>query len=110
MQISVLIFIVALLFASALGLAVGFFIRKKLGESQLESSEKIAERVIAEAQKKAEMLEKEAQLQAKETLYQAKADFDKEMTDKRGALQGLERRLLQKEENIDKKVDMLDSK
>lgn len=110
MQISVLIFIVALLFASALGLAVGFFIRKKLGESQLESSEKIAERVIAEAQKKAEMLEKEAQLQAKETLYQAKADFDKEMADKRGALQGLERRLLQKEENIDKRVDMLDSK
>jgi ribonuclease Y len=110
MQISVLISIIVFVFASALGLGVGFFIRKKLGESQLESAEKTAERVIAEAEKKAEMLEKEAQLQAKDTLYQAKADFDKEMADKRAALQKLEKRLLQKEENIDKKVDVLDSK
>jgi ribonuclease Y len=110
MQIPVLISIIAFIFACALGVGVGFFIRKKLGESQLESAEKIAERIIAEAEKKAEMLEKEAQLQAKDTLYQAKADFDKEMADKRAALQKLEKRLLQKEENIDKKMDTLDAK
>jgi ribonuclease Y len=56
------------------------------------------------------MLEKEAQLQAKDTLYQTKADFDKEMAGKRDELQKLEKRLLQREENIDKKVDILDSK
>jgi ribonuclease Y len=110
MQISVLISIMAFVFIAALGFAVGFFLRKKLGEAQLESAEKTAERVIVDAKKKAEMLEKEAQLQAKDTLYQAKADFDKEMTDKRAALQRLEKRLLQKEENIDKKVEVLDSK
>ncbi|OGP55623.1 MAG: ribonuclease Y [Deltaproteobacteria bacterium RBG_13_52_11] len=110
MQMSVLISIIAFVFASALGFAVGFFIRKKLGESQLGSAEKTAERIIAEVEKKAEMLEKEAQLQAKDTLYQAKADFDKEVADKRAALQRLEKRLLQKEENIDKKVDTLDAK
>jgi ribonuclease Y len=110
MQISILISIILFVFAGALGLTVGFFIRKRLGEAQLESAEKTAERTVAEAKKKAEMLEKEAQLQAKDTLYQAKADFDKEMTDKRAALQRLEKRLLQKEENIDKKVDMLDAK
>ena len=110
MQISAVVFVVVLLVACGAGLAVGFFIRNKLGEARLESAEKSAEKIIAEAKKKAEMLEKEAQLQAKDTLYQTKADFDKEMADKRAELQRLEKRLLQREENIDKKVDILDSK
>jgi ribonuclease Y len=110
MQMSVLIFAAAFIFAGALGVAAGFFIRKKLGESQLDSAEKIAERTLTEAKQKAEMVQKEAQLQAKDTLYQAKADFDKEMADKKSELQRLEKRLLQREENIDKKVDILDSK
>jgi ribonuclease Y len=110
MQISAILFVLAIVVACGLGSVVGFVIRKRLGEARLESAEKTAEKIIAEAEKKAEMLEKEAQLQAKDTLYQTKADFDKEMADKRAELQRLEKRLLQREENIDKKVDILDSK
>lgn len=110
MQISVLLFIIILIVACGVGLLAGFFIRKIVGESRLESAEKNAEKIIAEAKKGAEMLEKEAQLQAKDTLYQTKADFDQEMAGKRAELQKLETRLLQREENIDKKVDVLDSK
>jgi ribonuclease Y len=110
MQISALMFIMTIVVACGIGFGVGFFIRKKWGEARLESAEKAAKKIIAEAEKKAEMLEKEAQLQAKDTLYQTKADFDKEMADKRAELQRLEKRLLQREENIDKKVDILDSK
>lgn len=110
MQISVLLFIIILIVACGSGLLAGFFIRKIVGESRLESAEKNAEKIIADAKKGAEMLEKEAQLQAKDTLYQTKADFDKEMAGKRDELQKLEKRLLQREENIDKKVDLLDSK
>ena len=110
MQISAVVFVLVLFVACGAGFAVGFFIRKKLGEARLESAEKAAEKIITEAEKKAEMLEKEAQLQAKDTLYQTKADFDKEMADKRAELQRLEKRLLQREENIDKKVDILDAK
>jgi ribonucrease Y len=110
MQISAVVFVLVLFVACGAGLAVGFFLRNKLGEARLESAEQAAEKTIAEAKKKAEMVEKEAQLQAKDTLYQTKADFDKEMADKRTELQRLEKRLLQREENIDKKVDILDSK
>jgi ribonuclease Y len=110
MQISAILFVLVIVIACGLGFVVGFVIRKRLGEARLESAEKTAEKIIAEAGKKAEMLEKEAQLQAKDTLYQTKADFDKEMADKRAELQRLEKRLLQREENIDKKVDILDSK
>jgi len=110
MQISVLLFIIVLLVICGAGVLAGFFIHKRLGETRLESAEKTAEKIIAEATKKAEILEKEAQLQAKDTLYQTKAEFDKEMADRRGELQKLEKRLLQREENIDKKVDILDAK
>ncbi len=110
MQISVLIFVIVCVAASGLGLLVGFFIRKRLGESRLESAEKVAARIIADAEKKAEMLEKEALLQAKDSLYQSRAEFDKEAADKRAELQRLDNRLLQRENNIDKKVDILDSK
>jgi ribonuclease Y len=110
MQISAILFVLAIVVACGLGFVVGFVIRKRLGEARLESAEKTATKIIAEAEKKAEMLEKEAQLQAKDTLYQTKADFDKEMADKRAELQRLEKRLLQREENIDKKVDILDAK
>ncbi len=110
MQISAIMFFIALVVFCGLGFGVGFFVRKKLGEARVESAEKAAEKIITEAEKKAEMLEKEAQLQAKDTLYQTKADFDKEMADKRAELQRLEKRLLQREENIDKKVEILDSK
>jgi ribonuclease Y len=110
MQISVLSLIIAPFVACGLGFLVGYVIHKRLAEARLESAEKVAEKVIGDAKKKAEMMEKEAQLQAKDILYQTKADFDKEMADKRAALQRLEKRFLQKEENIDKKVDLLDTK
>jgi ribonuclease Y len=110
MQISALIYIIIFVCSSALGAGAGIFIRKKLAESRLEASAKVAENIIADAKKKAEMVEKEAQLQAKDTLYQAKADFDKEMGNKKSELQRLEKRLEQKEENIDKKMNLLDAK
>jgi ribonuclease Y len=110
MQISAVVFVVVLLVACGAGFVVGYFMRNKLGAARLESAEQTAEKIIAEAKKKAEIVEKEAQLQAKDTLYQTKADFDKEMADKRAELQRLEKRLLQREENIDKKVDILDAK
>ena len=110
MQISPFILGIAVVAASGVGLLVGFFIRKRLGEARLESAEKLAERTVAEAEKKAEMLKKEALLQAKDNLYQTKAEFDKEMADKRAEIQRLERRLLQREANTDKKVDILDAK
>ncbi len=110
MQISVLSLIIAPFAACVVGFLVGYVIHKRLAEARMESADTVAQKVIGDAKKKAEILEKEAQLQAKDILYQTKADFDKEMADKRAALQRLEKRYAQKEENIDKKVELLDTK
>ena len=48
-----------------LGIAVGFFIRKKTEKSRVDSIEKYAEKILAEAQKEVRTIKKEAALQAK---------------------------------------------
>jgi len=110
MQLSYVLLAVTVVASVGLGLFVGYVIRKRIGENRIRSAEKVAEKILAEAEKNAEMMKKEALLQSKDSLYQTKAEFDKEMAEKRGEMQRLERRLLQREANIDKKVDLLDSK
>ena len=110
MQMSPVLFGVVLAASGGVGLLIGYFLHKRLGEARLESAEKTAEKIIAEAGKSAEMVKREAVLQAKDSLYQSKAEFDNETAEKRSELQRLEKRLLQREANIDKKVDLLDTK
>ena len=94
----------------ALGVAIGFFLRKKVVEQKIASTEEITKKIIADAQKEAETLRKEAKLQAKEELYRTKAEFEKETRNKKIELQKLEKRLAQKEENLEKKVNLIDQK
>ena len=94
----------------AVGIVVGFIIRKKLVESKLSSAEEAASKILSEAKKESETLKKEARLQAKEELYKTKAEFEKESRNKRYELQKLEKRLNNREENLEKKVSLIDQK
>jgi len=55
-------------------------------------------------------LKKETALQAKDQLFQMKVEFDKESKERRSELNILEKRLLQKEEHLEKKIGILDGK
>jgi ribonuclease Y len=57
-----------------------------------------------------EILKKEALLQAKDKFYQEKAGFEKETMEKRQELQNIEKRVLQRESHLDKKIELLDVK
>ncbi len=94
----------------AVGVAVGFLIRKRLVESRLESVESYSRKILAEAHKEAKNIKKEAALQAKDTLYQMKVEFEKETREKKEQLQIQERRLFHKEENLDKKLEQLEKR
>lgn len=93
-----------------LGILVGFFVRKKLLESRVDSVEKYSQKVLAEAQKEAKSIKKEAALQAKDTLFQMKLEFEKETKDKKEHLISQEKRLFYKEENLEKKTEQLDKR
>jgi len=89
---------------------IGFLIRKRFSDARIGSAKEVANHLIEEAEKKAEILKKEALLQAKDKFYQEKAEFEKETGEKRQELQNLEKRIIQRESHLDKKIELLDTK
>jgi len=98
------------LLAIIVGIPIGFFTRKKVVESRVDSIEKYSKKILAEAQKEAKTTRKEAALQAKDTLYQMKVEFEKETKEKKEQLLIQERRLFNKEENLDKKAEQIEKR
>ncbi len=94
----------------AAGFAAGFFYRKFVMERNQQALEILGQKILDEARKEAETIKKEAKLQAKDQLLQMKMDFEKETHDRRQELNVLERRLLQREENLEKKGALLDER
>lgn len=93
-----------------LGFLAGFFYRKYLIDSHIESLEALGKKILDEARKEAESIKKETRLQAKDQLLQLKADFERETQERRQEFALIERRFLQKEENLEKKAALLDER
>lgn len=105
-----LILLVGFPLAIIIGLAAGYFLRRLTAESKIGSAEAEAARIIGEARRDAENTHKESVLQTKDEMHRLRAGFEKEERERRSDLQNFERRLLQKEENLDKRSDNLDRK
>ncbi len=82
--------------------------RKKTYESKIGSAEEKSREIIDEALKTAETKKREALLEAKEESIRTKNELDKETKERRAELQRYERRVLNKEENLDKKSETLE--
>jgi ribonuclease Y len=92
------------------GFMAGFFYRRYVTESRQESLEALGKKILNEATKEAETLKKDTQLQIKDQVVQMKLDFEKETQERRQELNQLERRLLQREEHLEKKGELLDER
>jgi len=90
--------------------AIGFFIRKLTSEKKVGAAQAVAKKILAEAEKEAENKKREGELEAKEELHKARLKFENETRDRRHELLTLERRVIQREENLDRKVDVLEKK
>ncbi|MFO7783166.1 MAG: ribonuclease Y [Thermodesulfobacteriota bacterium] len=93
-----------------IGFLIGFWTRKRITEKQIESINNYSKNIINDAHKKAKTIKKEAMLRAKDTLYQMKLDFEKDTNEKKEQLQLLEKRLFNKEENLDKRIEQYEGK
>jgi ribonuclease Y len=90
------------------GLTLGWTIRWLYARFQLTASEQRAERIKQDAIKEAEAKRKEILLEAKEKVIQERNQQERETRERRAELQRLERRVLQKEDAIDKKVAQIE--
>jgi ribonuclease Y len=110
MMDSIFFYISAGIFVLFLGFLLGWLISRKVTQSQLKHTQKLAENIIAEAQREAETRKKTSVLEVKDEWYKAKQQFEKDTADTRNELKKVERRVEEKEHNINRKVDFLEKR
>ena len=97
---------VVILVVAAGGLAIGFVARGILASQSIKAANEKSERIVAEARAQ----QKELILQAKEEQVEIQREVDVEGRAKRVDLQNLERRLLERDEQLDQRTDMLEER
>ena len=102
--------IVYMLSSVAGGLLLGWWLGKVVEKSKLKKSQEDADKILKEAKFKTEEIRRKAELDGKELLYKLRVDFEKQNSSKKEELGQLEKRLLQREENLDKRLDFIESK
>ena len=107
---SIVITIIVAILTLALGLLVGYIIRKNVGEKAIGSAEQKAKNLILDAENRAETIRKEYILEAKEEAHKLRSDTDREIRERRAEISKSERRLVQKEESIDRKLENIEKK
>ena len=100
--------VITLCVVAPISWAVATAHRKNAYESKIGTAEEKAREIIDEALKTAETKKREALLEAKEESLKTKNELDKETKERRAELQRYERRVLSKEENLDKKTENLE--
>jgi ribonucrease Y len=101
-----------LIAAVSLGIGWGAAIVLKgmLGTKKIKDAENEATQILQAAKSEADGLIKEAGIEAKDLLFKMKSEFEGEAKETRSELKKLERRLIQKEENIDRKAENLEQR
>jgi ribonucrease Y len=94
--------------ALALGVAIGFVVRRAVARSQVESAEGRAQKVILEAEREAERLTREALVEAKDEIGALRRETEEDVRSRREEVKRQEERLTQKERGVDRKVDEAD--
>ena len=97
------------LIALIIGLLAGYILRKSIGEKTIGNAEQKAKNLILDAENRAETLRKEMVLEAKEEAHRQRNELEKEIRERRNEIQKSERRLVQKEESIDRKLENISS-
>ena len=100
--------VITLVIAVPVSALVAVNYRKKVVEAKLGSADEKARQIIDDALKVAETKKREALLEAKEESLKTKNELERETRERRTELQRYEKRVLSKEESVDKKADALE--
>lgn len=96
--------------ALILGVVAGFLYRKNVAEAKVRQAEDSVNRMLEEATLKAKTLRKETILEAKEEIHKMRNEAEKEAKEMKAEVQKAEKRIIQKEETLDRKTDQIESK
>ncbi|MCI9259280.1 MULTISPECIES: ribonuclease Y [Romboutsia] len=102
--------IISILLGIAVGIIAGYFVRKNIYESKIGQANSEADRIIKQAEDDSKRIHKEKLLEAQEEIHKLRTESERENKERRSDLQKYERRVIQKEEILDKKLQNLEQK
>ncbi|MBR1874335.1 MAG: ribonuclease Y [Eubacterium sp.] len=108
--VAAVVVVILLAVAFLIGRKSGMTYQERLNDAKIGNADEKAREIIDEALKTAESKKREALLEAKEENLKVKNDLDKEVKERRAEIQEYEKRVLSKEETLDKKTDALEKR
>ena len=102
--------IIVVVIAVLISLYVGYFLRRHVAEKKIQDAESKAKNILEQAKKETQDKRRETELESKDLLYRMRQDFDHSTQERRREIINFEKRLAQKEENIDRRLDLLEKK
>jgi len=84
--------------------------QSKTGRKKIASAEERVKFILADAEKEVANLKKEKLLEVKDEWYKKKQEFEQEANAKRGKLQSFEKQLASREDNLERKVELVNKK
>jgi ribonuclease Y len=100
--------VIAGVVALVLGVAIGFVVRKTMAQSQAQSAESRAQKVVLDAEREAEQVVHSALVEVKDEIAAMRREAEEEVRVRREELSRQETRLTQKEEALERKIADLD--
>lgn len=101
---------VYIMIAIVIGAVLGYLFQKWFASNRVTRANESAERIVEDATRQAETLKKESLVEAKDQIFQLKAEAETEAKERRKELTALENRLLQREESIERRAEGLDKR
>ncbi|MBF0484599.1 MAG: ribonuclease Y [Candidatus Omnitrophica bacterium] len=102
--------IIFILISVAGGFSAGYAVRWFFVGRKAKEVEEKSQHILDTAKREAETIKKEAELQGKDMMIKLRQEFEKDSKQRREETVAGEKRILQKEENLDKRVDLLEKK
>jgi len=88
----------------------GYLLRWFFASKKHRDAQAMANNIIEQAKREADNRKKEIELHGKDMMLKLRQEFEAETKERREETSAIEKRLLQKEENLDKRVDLLERK
>ncbi|WP_447980678.1 ribonuclease Y [Candidatus Nitrospira bockiana] len=107
-MLTTIIYVVVALLGAALGIGALAVLQRNKWAVQRQQADEHARQTVQGAEREAENLIKEAKLEAKDLLLQAKSDIEKEQKARLAEFASQEKRLLQREEHLDRKLGAIE--
>ncbi|PWB71580.1 ribonuclease Y [candidate division GN15 bacterium] len=107
---NLLITVIAAVVTGAVAFVVAWLMAQRIGSKSVGAAKEQAKKIIADADKEAQIKKKESALEAREEWLKVKGNFEKEMEERRREIEKHEKRTEERDAALQKRVDFLDSK